>query len=131
MGKVRLIGVDCMDGYNEERTADQAARYGMAPERVRHWAAQATGLAREELSGKSVELQPGPEAADAYGRALAYVHVRAGAGAPRDFNRVLLERGLAAAYRRFPHPRLDSYVAAEAQARREGRGMWQDAGKKP
>ncbi len=131
VGKVRLIGVDCMDGHNERRAADQADLYGMAPDRVRHWAGQATEFARQELSGKSVALQFGPERTDAYGRTLGYAHIAAGEGEGRDFNRLLLEQGLAAAYRRFRHPRLDDYLAAEREARRAGRGMWQDAQKGP
>jgi endonuclease YncB( thermonuclease family) len=127
-GKVRLIGVDAMDGYNEERTAGQAARYGLSVGRVRHWAERATGFARERLQGRDVVLHFGQELQDDHGRLLAYVHVSRDAdGEATDFNLALLEEGLAGAYRAFPHPRRAAYLAAEQRARAARRGMWRHA----
>ena len=39
VGKVRLLGIDAMDDYNQDRTAEQARRYGMPAATVKHWAA--------------------------------------------------------------------------------------------
>ncbi|KPK63057.1 MAG: hypothetical protein AMK73_05425 [Planctomycetes bacterium SM23_32] len=137
VGKVRLIGVDALDAYNEERTLSQAGRYGLSVEQVRRWAGRAAEFARASLLGRGVRLWFGDELYDAYGRTLAYVHVggsadEGGAGGPGgDFNLVLLERGLAAAYRAFPHPRLEAYLRAEREAQAAGRGMWGDARVRP
>ena len=130
VGKVRLIGVDAMDGVNQKRTASQSAYYEMAPERVRHWAERATQFTRERLEGKEVLLRYGPEVTDRYGRVLAYVHLaqaREG-GEEVDFNLLLIRKGLAAAYRRFSHPRRAEYVLAEGRASAECTGMWADIG---
>jgi len=127
VGKVRLIGIDAMDGYNERRMLEQAQRYGMGLGRVRHWAVQATEFAREMLQGRRMTLEPGEQRADAYGRLLAYVRLESG----EDFNLLMLRKGLAAAYHAFPHPRRQEYLRAEKAAREAGLGLWQDARNRP
>jgi micrococcal nuclease len=129
-GKVRMIGIDALDGHNEKRMHEQARRYGMPVQRVRAWADRATEFAIEHLKGEHVQLLYGEEPLDSYGRVLAYVHVGNGEE-ERDFNLIMLERGLAAAYRRYPHPRRDAYLAAEERARREKTGLWAEAGIEP
>jgi len=132
VGRVRLIGIDAMDSYNEDRLRDQARLYGMPEARVRYWSGQASDFAQKMLDGKGVRLEPGPEARDAYGRVLAYVHVPAGgAGDENDFGLLMIEKGLATAYRRFDHPRRAQYLAAEKEARRRRVGLWADAGAAP
>jgi micrococcal nuclease len=130
VGKVRLIGIDAMDAWNKERAASQAAYYGMSQERVRHWAEAASARAKQALAGKRVILAYGPERRDRYGRALAYVHLPAPDGtAGADFQLMMLREGLAAAYRKFNHPRKPAYLAAEAEAKSARKGLWADAAK--
>ncbi len=127
VGDVRILGIDALDGYEQARTKDQARRYGMSREQVRHWAERGTAFARRRLAGRVVAVRTGPEPTDAYGRTLAYVHV----GEGEDFGLELLRRGLAAAYRRFEHPRLGGYLAAEGRAQQRRAGMWSDAKIRP
>jgi micrococcal nuclease len=126
-GRVRLLGIDALDAHNRERTAEQAEYYGMSQERVRYWAGQAEEFARERLLGRNVVLKYGYEMRDSYGRLLAYVHAGDQSGeATADFNLLMIEEGLASAYRRFDHPRRREYIQAEQRARGEERGFWQD-----
>jgi micrococcal nuclease len=127
-GKVRLLGIDAMDGYEEARTERQARYYGMSAAQVRHWAEEATAFARSRLAGRRVEVRVGGDVVDDYGRTLAYVHVHDDAQTESaDFNLLMLEAGLAAAYRRYEHDRRDQYIRAEERARAMGMGMWSDA----
>ncbi len=130
VGKVRLIGIDAMDGYNLERALSQARSFGMSAEQVKAWADRATEYARRRLRGRRVTLCYGPERTDAYGRTLAYVQVPGAAG-EEDFNLQMLRAGMAVAYRDFPHPRLEAYVAAEKEAQAARAGLWKDATVRP
>ena len=132
VGKVRLIGIDALDGRNLERMTSQSQHYGMPVQRVKHWAARATQFARGELTGRRVTLHYEDEVFDVYGRVLAYVHVPDGEEeGDADFNLLMLKTGLAAAYGRFDHARRGAYVRAEAQARAQRIGLWQDARYEP
>ncbi|MCK4283001.1 MAG: thermonuclease family protein [Candidatus Brocadiae bacterium] len=130
IGKVRFIGIDAMDGHNEDRMMSQAHQYGMLTDRVKHWAGRASEFVRGFLEGREVRLHYGPEAVDGYGRALAYVHVVRD-GEDVDLNLLMLREGLAAAYRRFDHPRRAEYLEAERTARADGLGLWRDAATGP
>jgi micrococcal nuclease len=124
VGKVRLLGIDAMDDYNLERTAEQARLYGMSEATVKRWAQEATRFARQTLDHQKVRLEYGPEARDRYGRVLAYVEP----GQDRqDFDLLMLTKGLAAAYEVFDHPRLAQYISAEHTAEAQRVGMWKDA----
>jgi len=131
VGKVRLIGIDAMDGYNLERALSQARRFGMSVEQVKKWADRATDFARDKLKGRRVGLYFGPERTDGFGRTLAYVHLRGEDGQEEDFDLMMLREGLAAAYHDFPHPRLDEYLKAEKEAQAGRAGMWKDASLRP
>jgi endonuclease YncB( thermonuclease family) len=128
-GKVRLIGIDALDAHNEQRAAEQAGRYGMSRRQVRRWAERGAEFARRHLHGRRVAVQPGPEPYDDYGRLLGYLHLVE--DGERDFNLLMLEKGLAAAYHRFPHPRLSAYLRAEERAQQRRVGMWAEAGRLP
>ncbi len=128
VGKVRLIGIDAMDGHNAERMFSQSQLYGLSSGEVRHWAERAAEFARQELKGRRVVLRHGREGFDDYGRTLAYVHLpTGGTGGGDDFNLRMLKAGLAAAYRRAEHPRREDYLRAEQAAQDERVGMWRDA----
>jgi micrococcal nuclease len=107
--KVRLIGVD-------------SPELDDARERVRLMAFLAKRFAFSRLYGAEVELLPGPEERDAYGRLLAMVRMPDG----RIFNVLLVREGYAHAYLRFPFEESwrQELKAAEAEARRCGRGLW-------
>lgn len=130
VGKVRLMGIDAMDGHNAEKMLNQSRWYGLTTRQVDHWAEQATALARDRLDGRRVVLHLGPERTDAYGRTLAYVRVP-GEGGEQDFGLLMLRRGLAATYRGAAQPRQEDYRAAERLAQAAREGMWQDARVRP
>jgi micrococcal nuclease len=130
-GRVRLIGIDSMDGHNLERAFSQARRFGMSVEDVKRWADRATDFARDKLKGRRVTLYFGPERSDGFGRTLAYVHLHGEAAQEEDFNLTMLREGLAVAYRGFPHPRLDEYLKAEKEAQAARAGIWKNATLRP
>ncbi|HEX7124423.1 MAG TPA: thermonuclease family protein [Thermodesulfobacteriota bacterium] len=103
---VRLIGVDAPETDGPYTRAEP-------------FGTRAAAFVREAAEGRRIRLEIGPERRDAYGRTLAYVHVD-----DLDLNAELIRRGLARAYRRFPHRRLDEFVRLEAEARAAGRGLW-------
>lgn len=128
VGKVRLLGIDAMDDYNLERTAEQARLYGMSQAMVKRWAEEATRFARQTLDHGTVRLEYGPEARDRYGRVLAYVELGEGR---QDFDLLMVTKGLAAAYEIFEHPRRAQYLGAEHEAEARRVGMWKDATIRP
>jgi micrococcal nuclease len=114
--RVRIIGIDTPETGREGRPAE----YG---------AADATARTKAWLEGRRVRLVLDPLHAseghrDRFGRLLAYVDDEAGA----DLGLALLREGRARLFRKFDFARRASYVAAEAQARREGLGLWWDGG---
>lgn len=115
-GKVRLIGVDAPDGHNREKIREQAGCLGLSGERVVHWAGRATEFVRERVLHRRVSLERGPRARGDYGRLLAYVSWPKG-GSTVELNRLLLEKGLAVAYRVYDHGRREEFIAAEKKAR--------------
>jgi len=126
-GRVRLLGIDALDAYNEQRRASQARHYGMPERRVRYWAKRAEEFARERLLHQNVVLKYGYETFDVYNRRLAYVHLPGETDDTSvDFDLLMIQEGLAAAYRRFEHPRRADYIEAEQHARAQGKGFWQD-----
>lgn len=106
---VRLIGV------NSQELDD-------ARENVRLMAFLAKRYATSRLYQKAVELLPGPEARDGYGRVLAFVRLADG----ELFNVTLVREGYAFAFLKFPFDDAlqKELKAAEAEARRAGRGLW-------
>jgi micrococcal nuclease len=106
---VRLIGVDSPE-LDDSR------------EPVRLMAFLAKRFTFGRLYQQKVELLPGPEARDRYGRLLAFV--RTGDG--EIFNVALVREGYAYAFLKFPFDEglRKELEAAEAQAREAGRGLW-------
>jgi micrococcal nuclease len=107
--RVRLIGVDSPE-LDDSR------------ESVRLMAFLAKRFAASRLSKAPVELLPGPETRDTYGRLLAFVRTSDG----RFFNVTLVREGYATAFLKFPFDEAlrKELKAAEAEARRAGRGLW-------
>jgi micrococcal nuclease len=106
---VRLIGVDSQE-------LDDAR------ERVRMMAFLAKRFVFSRLAQAAVELLPGPEARDSYGRLLAFVRTADG----DLFNVTLVREGYAFAFMKFPFDEAfrKEIKAAEAEARQAGRGLW-------
>lgn len=107
--KVRLIGVDCQE-LDDER------------EPVRLMAFLAKRFAFSRLFQTTVELLPGPEARDDYGRLLAFVRTAGG----DVFNVTIVREGYAFAFLKFPFDEAlrKDLKSAESEARRASRGLW-------
>ena len=107
--KVRLIGIDSpeMDDQREE---------------VRFMAFMAKRFAFLNLYQRNVHLEYDWELEDKYGRLLAYLTTDDGA----LFNELILKKGFAFAYRKFPFRKdlMDKFKAAETEARMAGKGLW-------
>lgn len=107
--RVRLIGVD-------------SPELDDARERIRLMAFLAKRFAFSRLYQAQVELLPGPEKRDKYGRLLAFVRLADG----ELFNMTLVREGYAFAYLKFPFDESwkKELKAAETEARQAGRGLW-------
>jgi micrococcal nuclease len=105
---IRLIGVDAPETHHPQKGAEP-------------FGAEATAHARQMLAGGwvTLEYEDGPRL-DKYGRTLAYVRLDDGT----LFNEEIIRAGYARVFRRFPFRYKKAFFAAEAEARREGRGMW-------
>jgi endonuclease YncB( thermonuclease family) len=125
--RVRLWGVDCPEIAHGPGEVD--AYFGR----------EATEFVRRQVVGRRVriELDPNRSSRDRYGRLLAYLYVlgeteigkgevdRPVAGGEGVLlNRLLIERGLGYADRRFDHVRKKEFVEAEKRARRDVVGLW-------
>jgi micrococcal nuclease len=108
--RVRLIGIDTPE-------LDDAR------EQVRLMAFLAKRYAFSRLYQSTVELLPGPEKRDVYGRLLAYIRTADG----EMFNETLVREGYAHAYLKFPFDEAwkTRLKEAESAARRSGKGLWQ------
>jgi micrococcal nuclease len=124
--KVRLIGIDAMDSYNQDKVRRQAEDLGMSETTVRRWSKKATDRAKELLKGERIRVEFGPEREDDYGRTLAYVYVRHH-GEELLFDRLMIAEGLATATRKWPHPHREEFIKLEMGARTEKIGLWKDA----
>ncbi|MEW6721187.1 MAG: thermonuclease family protein [Thermodesulfobacteriota bacterium] len=110
---VRLIGIDAPERAHpfvgKEYFGDESAAY-----------------LSSLCLGKTVRMEKGAEESDRYDRRLRYVFLPPPDG--RLLNLEMLRAGMARAYTRFPFSRRDEFTAAESRARRDGEGIWKDAG---
>lgn len=111
IGEVRLIGVDTPEVYHP-----------LKPEQ--YFGRQASDFVRQLVEGKSVRLAFDNETKDKYGRTLAYVYLEDG----RCLNEEIIKQGYGFALTRFPFRWLVKYRQLEAQARRQGLGLWANGG---
>ncbi|MBM4371074.1 MAG: thermonuclease family protein [Deltaproteobacteria bacterium] len=107
--RVRLLGVDTPETHHPEVPVQ---RFGQ----------EASAFTKKVATDRLVRLEAGPQERDAYGRLLAYVWMDGNC-----LNRELVRRGYAVAATRFPHPRMDEFLAAEAEARAKKYGLWHDS----
>ncbi len=110
---VRLIGIDA-----PERSHPTIGKEYYGDESAAHLSSLCLG--------KTVRMEKGAEESDRYDRLLRYVHLPPPDG--RLLNLEMIRAGMARAYTRFPFSRRDEFVAAETRARRDGEGLWKDAG---
>lgn len=88
---------------------------------VREYATDAFSRNRELVEGRVVRLVPGPVDADQHGQLLRYVFMD-----NYFINYMLLREGLAYLTAPADDPCLDTFAAAETQARAEQLGIWRD-----
>ncbi len=116
LGKVRLIGIDTPEREPSKRD-NYLSKKGVSPAKQR----EIYHLAREfninQVKGRLVTLTLDDPPRDRHGRLLAYIYLPDG----RLLNRILLEQGLAAVYRRFSFRLKEDFLAAEG--RRTGTNM--------
>ncbi len=98
---VRIIGID-------------------APERGTCFAQEATTRLQELVQGSPVLLTTGTlDDRDVYGRLLRYVETGG-----EDIGGLLIAEGYAKSFRKFPHPKMELYLALEKEAKDARRGLW-------
>lgn len=121
--KLRLLSIDTEEKYmkNNQSETKPSTRFGE----------QATGWAQGFLMPRSPSEGPvqvglrfpgGVESRDPYGRLLCHVVTREGV----DFNLLMVRTGLSPYFNKYGNSRIDHerFVAAQAAARREQRGIW-------
>ncbi len=118
IGKVRLLGIDAPEWKEGYRDA-YYIRQGVSPQTLRAVAKKSRDLLIAELKGRTVRLVTDSPPRDKYGRLLAYVFLD-----ERLINRLLVEKGLASVYRKYPFSRKGEFLKAEDQARRKKLGLW-------
>lgn len=111
---VRYIGVDAPESRRREG--------GQWVEDPEPFAAAATEANRALVAGRRVRLEYDAQRLDRYGRTLAYVYVE-----DRMVNEALLAHGYAELLTIPPNVRYaERFREAVAQARRAGRGLWEE-----
>lgn len=108
--RIRLVGIDTPELHGSN-----------APECYAH---EAKARVEELVAGKTVTLiDDGPSAdRDRYDRLLRYVVVDG-----ESLNELLIRDGYAPAYLSFAFEKKDSYVALEAAAKQDHKGLWGEA----
>ncbi|MFP7487569.1 thermonuclease family protein [Priestia filamentosa] len=106
--KVRLILVDTPETVHPSKPVQP-----VGPE--------ASSFTKKMLSNKKIEIEPGVQERDQYGRLLAYIYVDG-----KMFNKTLIEKGLARVAVFPPNTRyLDEFKALEQKAKVAKLGIWQ------
>ncbi|WP_100331930.1 thermonuclease family protein [Bacillus xiapuensis] len=87
---------------------------------VQPFGPEASKFTTKQLSGKEIQVEPGIQERDRYGRLLAYVYIR-----DKMFNKILLEKGLARVAVYPPNTKyLDEFEKIQAAAKRKKVGIW-------
>ena len=121
VGKVRLLGIDTPETEDSHRDDYYRDLFHIKPQQLRRIARQAKDYAIKLSKGQKVHLETDREERDQYQRLLAYVYLADG----RLLNRLMLEKGLAAVFRRYDFQRKSDFLAVESRARSERLGLWQ------
>ncbi len=120
IGKVRLIGIDSPERERSQRDS-YLSKQGVSPGKQREIYHLAKKFNISQVKGRLVTLTLDEPPRDRHGRLLVYLRLPDG----RLLNRVLIEQGLAVVYRRFTFRLKDDFLAAEAEAVRNKRGLWE------
>jgi len=118
--KVRLLGVDTPEHEASDRDHFYR-RMGVDAATLRVISQEARRFVIRHAKGKRVTLSYDHTTRDQHGRLLAYVTLPDG----RLLNKMLLEEGLAAVFRKYPFAKKDAFLKVEGEARARGGGMWQ------
>lgn len=87
---------------------------------VQPFGPEASAFTTEQLSGKEIQIEPGIEERDRYGRLLAYVYI-----GDKMFNKMLVEQGLARVAVYPPNTKyLDEMKEIESTAKNKQLGIW-------
>ena len=119
---LRLLGVDTPETFGENDPAEfeGISETAAGRDHLAEWGERATAFATDELEGQEVRIETDPEAdrRGSYGRLLVYLYIDG-----TDFNRELIDRGLARMYDSSFSKR-GEYESTEAQAQEEAIGLW-------
>jgi micrococcal nuclease len=118
-GRIRLLGIDCPEMEASDRDRFYQYQLKIKPPILRDVAQRASNFVIRHSRNQIVSLKFDRERTDSYGRTLAYVYLPDG----RLLNQLLLEEGLAAVFRRADFELKDQFMAAEARARNNKRGL--------
>ena len=129
--RVRLIGVDTPESRPGEKLDRDARRSGQDKALVMALGKRSCELTRRLCDGEACRLEYDPANAarghrDKYGRLLAFVWVADAEGGELLVNAEVIRQGFGAAMTGFPFEaeRKRAFVALEAEARAERRGIW-------
>lgn len=105
--KVRLILVDTPETKHPNKP-------------IQPFGKEASQFTKDQLEGKEIEIEPGVQERDKYGRLLAYVYLNS-----KMFNKTLIEKGLARVTIYPPNTKyLDEFKSIETEAKKKGIGIW-------
>lgn len=125
IGKVRLLGIDCPEREDSPRDGYYLKQHRIDRPQLRKVSADALQYLIKVAKDQLVRLEFDREKTDTYGRTLAYVYLADG----RMLNRLMLEQGLAAVFRRFDFREKKDFIKLEKLARQHQRGLWQKPGR--
>jgi len=120
IGKVRLLGIDTPEYQDSPRDKFYRKNFALAPEKLREIAQQAKNFSIREVKDRRVRMETDQQPYDKHKRLLAYVYLPGG----DMLNRLLLEQGLAAVFRRYDFRYKKDFLKTEKLARKRGRGLW-------
>lgn len=112
--KVRLIGVDTPETVRPESPVEYFGR-------------EASAFTRRLAEGKKVRLEFDQQRLDKYDRLPAYVYLPDGT----MLNEEIIRQGYGHVFMKFPFRFKNRFRALEREARKQGRGLWNDQGQPP
>lgn len=120
---IRMIGVDTPEtvASNEDPSEYNIPDNPRGRDWLLNWGRKAKTFAKDELAGKKVRVVTDPKSdkRGSYGRLLAYIYYDG-----TNFNRELLEQGLARRYDDSSFTLRSEFGQIETNAQSENRGLW-------
>lgn len=123
-GAEQTVRLQCVDTEESQRVPGLASTKPVTDFGI-YTAGYATGwfapLPAETSTAVELETEPGQRQMDAYGRLLAYAHVRG-----ENFCLKLVREGWSPYFNKYGHSTLyrDEFIAAQKAAQRDGLGIW-------